>query len=205
MAHRPPRPASPALGLALVLLVLGGLTGCGNGDGDSTNTSGTADTAEPSVTAGPSDTADTAGSGGSGGSTNDQASGSGCTPGTETGLPDGRWFGFVETAGDGRVEFDLACWFEGDAAIAAAAEDGAESPPPNDYHIRNANTLVRTLDVVDGTMVTWYPEMGDPGSEQTAAFDEWATARLDRAGGQLGVWLQTSDGAVTAIEEQWVP
>ena len=48
------------------------------------------------------------------------------------------------------VTFDLVQWFSGDAATKAAAEDGEESPPPNDYYIRNVNPRLRTLPVATG-------------------------------------------------------
>ena len=80
--------------------------------------------------------------------TNERASGSGCTPPDDGGLPDGRWFGFAdEGAGAEELSFDLACWFTGTAAAAAASEDGEESPPPNDFHIRNASDRRRALTV----------------------------------------------------------
>ena len=62
--------------------------------------------------------------------------GSGCTPGDGDVLPDGRWFGFPSAREADSFSFDLACWFTGDDAAAAATEDGAESPPPNDGSIR---------------------------------------------------------------------
>lgn len=128
--------------------------------------------------------------------------GSGCTPGSE-GLPDGRWFGDVEEARSGEISFDLACWFTGDEATAAAAEDGEESPPPNDYYVRNENPAVRDLTVADGTTVTYYPS-GDPTDTQELSYDDWRTGREARAY-QLGVWIEVSGGSVTSIEEQWVP
>lgn len=194
MADRRSRAASPIVGLVLALVMLAGMAGCGNVDEDTTDTSDTA-----------SDGTTTESDAGSSGSTNELADGSGCTPGTETGLPDGRWYGLIEAIDDNRVDFDLACWFTGAAAEAAATEDGAESPPPNDYYVRNVNPLVRTLEVADGTMVVWYPDIGNPDSAETVSFDEWATVRNDRPGGPLAVWIETTGGAITAIEEQWVP
>ena len=52
------------------------------------------------------------------------------------------------------VTFDLVQWFQGDAAARAAAEDGEESPPPNDYYIRNVNPRLRTLPVAADARLT---------------------------------------------------
>ncbi len=198
--------------LVVVLTLASALAGCGDDDGET-------GTVEPSATDQPDGTTDQSG-GDPGGSTdietptddgpssglttNELASASGCTPGTETGLPDGRWFGYADVTDDGRVDFDLACWFTDTVAAVAAAEDGEESPPPNGYYIRNVNPLKRTLEVGGGTMVIWYPDLGDPASEATVTFDEWVTGLGGRSG-ELGVWIETAGGQITAIEEQWVP
>lgn len=133
----------------------------------------------------------------------DTASGSGCTPGTDT-LPDGIWYGLVTVAGERALDFDLACWFDGDAAIAAAAEDGEESPPPNDYYTRNASHRIRSVPVPSDIPVKWYPMIGDPTSETTVTYAEWRTVRDGREL-QLAVWLEVDGGTVVSIHEQWVP
>lgn len=134
----------------------------------------------------------------------DGPSGSGCTPGDGASLPEGEWFGFVEATSATGIEFDLACWFTGQAAIEASAEDGEESPPPNDYYIRNENTLTRSLPVSPEVPVVWYPEGGDPTSESMVDFETWAEAVVGR-GFMFGVWLDVIDGEVHEIREQWVP
>jgi hypothetical protein len=130
-------------------------------------------------------------------------SGSGCTPGDATTLPEGEWFGLVVSASASGIEFDLACMFSGEAAAIAAAEDGEESPPPNDYYVRNDNPLVRFLPVSPAVEVTWYPT-GDPTSEVTVTFPEWDDGVTTR-GLFFGVWLDVIDGEVLRIREQWVP
>lgn len=134
--------------------------------------------------------------------TND-AEGSGCTPG-QGALPDGEWFGIVATTDDSELEFDLACWFTGDAAVRAAAEDGEESPPPNDYYVRNANETLRSVPVADVAEVIWYPEVGDPTSETTVSYSDWISQRVRREF-DLGVWLEVENGTIVKIREQWVP
>jgi hypothetical protein len=134
--------------------------------------------------------------------TPDGPSGSGCTPGDAVSLPEGEWYGVVVSASPSGIEFDLACWFTGEAAIAAAAEDGAEDPP-NDYYVRNDNPQIRSLPVGAEAEVTWYPT-GDPASEATVTFEEWVAGTISR-GLLFGLWLDVIDGEVFRIREQWVP
>ncbi len=136
--------------------------------------------------------------------TNERASGSGCTPSTGDTLPDGRWFGFITEPETGQVVFDLACWFTGTAAVAAAAEDGEESPPPNDFHIRNASDRLRTVVVGPSTQVVWLPNPGDPASAETVTYPDWLAQQPGRDY-KPGVWLDVGNGQITAIEEQYVP
>lgn len=132
----------------------------------------------------------------------DEAEGSGCTPGPGE-LGNGDWFGNVTATTDTTVEFDLACWFTGDAAARAAAEDGEESPPPNDYYVRNVNETLRTLEVSSGAQVIWYPQ-GGPTGESTTSYPDWIQG-VEERGFMFGVWLEVEDGTVVSIHEQWVP
>ena len=136
--------------------------------------------------------------------TNSLADGSGCTPGTTIGLPDGEWFGYIQSASTGSVGFDLACWFTGEPAAQAAAEDGEESPPPNDYYVRNVNTTVRSLTVGADAGVTWLPNPGDPSTEEMVPFADWLAGRAGRSF-QPGVWLTIESGSVGYIREQFTP
>jgi hypothetical protein len=106
------------------------------------------------------------------------------------------------TASPSGIEFDLACWFTGEPAVEAAAEDGAE-PPPNDYYVRNANPPIRSLPVSPETEVVWYPTE-DPASEVIVTFSDWVDGVTSR-GTFFGVWLDVIDGEVFRIREQWVP
>jgi hypothetical protein len=129
--------------------------------------------------------------------------GSGCTPGTLV-LGDGRWFGYVDSADAAAIEFDLACWFSGDGAILAAAEDGEESPPPNDYYIRNFNPQLRTISVGSMADVFWLPNTGDPSAQTTVPYADWLVGRAARSY-QPGVWITIAGGEAVFIEEQYVP
>jgi hypothetical protein len=132
---------------------------------------------------------------------NDPASGSGCTPGGGD-PPDGEWFGYATDRDPNSVEFDLACWFTGDAAAQAAAEDGEESPPPNDYYIRNFNELTRQIPVGAEVEIVFFPD-GDPNNQPSVPFGDWGDM-VEQRGYELGVWLIVEDGEVSTITEQWV-
>lgn len=134
---------------------------------------------------------------------NTLAEGSGCTPGTDE-LGSGIWFGYVDSANETTIEFDLACWFTGDAAAQAAAEDGEESPPPNDYYVRNVNPQLRTITMASTAEVSWMPNPGDPSTQTVVPYADWLTGRETR-GYQPGVWVTIEGGEATFIEEQYVP
>ncbi len=119
-------------------------------------------------------------------------------------LPDGRWFGFPSSVEFDSFSFDLACWFSGDEAILAADADGAESPPPNDYHIRNDNDTRRLVVPAEEVEVTWLPEPGDPASTKTVDYPTW-TAGWSARSFQPGAWIEIEGGLVVAIEEQYQP
>lgn len=133
----------------------------------------------------------------------EMALGSGCVPGANQ-LPDGIWFGYLTEVSETMIEFDLACWFSGAPAAEAAAQDGEESPPPNDYYVRNSTELDRSLEMGAGAEVVWLPDVGDPATVTRIEYSAWLVEREAREF-QPGVWITTSDGAVTLIEEQYVP
>ncbi len=177
---------------------------CGDSEAGSPTTTTAVTSTTPSSSTTPSTpTSETTVSTQSSVSTNDLADGSGCTPPSATELPDGRWYGLIAEAGDAQLDFDLACFFTGDAAATAAAEDGGESPPPNDYYVRNANDQLRTLGVQADAPVRWYPDGGGPTDARTT-YDQWLPDRGDQQFG-FAVWLTIVDGAIVEIEEQWVP
>jgi hypothetical protein len=150
----------------------------------------------PTTTAAPATTTTT--------DTNALASGSGCTPGSDD-LPDGEWFGYVIGADGDTIDFDLACWFSGDAADLAAAEDGEESPAPNGYYIRNVNPQVRTVEVSPTVEVLAMANIGDPATEGPMAFDDWVALRVADAEVPMDVWIVIEDDLVVSITEQYRP
>ena len=115
------------------------------------------------------------------------------------------WFGYVDSTATASLEFDLACWFGGDGAILAAAEDGEESPPPNDYYIRNVNPQLRTIPVASDATVSWLPSSGDPSTQTTVPYADWLVGRAARTDYQPGIWVTITGGEATFIEEQYQP
>jgi hypothetical protein len=149
----------------------------GTGAGSSTTASSTAAT-EPSTTLG--DSEDTG----------------------KSELADGRHFGYWETFEIGDTvafgEFDLAYFLSGTEAEKAAADHGDDFS--NDYYVVNDNPKLRTL-IVDGhadvIVVDWDHCCGSKPS--TVA--DLAVERRKES----GFWVTIEDGAVTKIEEQYVP
>jgi hypothetical protein len=133
---------------------------CGDGDdevtGDSTGraaagtTTTTTTTEAPTTTTSPSTTASsmtTEPSGLAAGPnyvTTSGPSGSGCTPGDRTTLPDGWWAGEITSVRASGVDLDLVCFFAGAAGEQAATEDGQEFT--NDYYVRNNNARTFRVD-----------------------------------------------------------
>ncbi len=129
---------------------------------------------------------------------------SACTPGPGP-LPDGLYFGFMGSASADAFEFDLACWFSGDPAIAAATADGEESPPPNDYYIRNTNETLRREPVASGSIpVAWIPDFGTAATTDIT-YSQWLSNRDFGQTYTPPVWITVTNGAVVDIVEQWLP
>jgi hypothetical protein len=135
-------------------------------------------------------------------------------------LEDGTYLGFIDhvfiegmTEGP-ELHFDLGVWFGGEDAIRYSAEDGAESPPPNDYYIRNLDPTVLVLEVDPEVRVTsvWYhyPETNELTSEPIT-FEELVEALTGEVDDTIIAmrfspwWITIEDGLVTMIEEQYIP
>jgi hypothetical protein len=175
----------PRLGTALLVLLIAAVSAC--------------DGAEPS------DGAD--------GATTTTAAPDSAAAGTTTGEPaelaDGRhpvYLKTVEPNGQ-TVSFDLIQFFTGDAATKAAAEDGEESPPPNDYYIRNVNDRLRTLPVADDAPITVNvlaaPTSGDATENVSVTLAELAGYFPNS--GTAPFWLTVAQGRVTRIAQQYLP
>jgi hypothetical protein len=160
--------------------------------------------------------------GGCGGS--DQADGAGgtsastATPGATAGAPatsepvvlaDGRHPVYTKTVDPDQqtITFDLIQFFTGEAATKAAAEDGEESPPPNDYYIRNVNSRLRTLPVRSDAPIT--VNVLAAGSTGSATKDVAVTlaelASYFPNSGTAPFWITVDQGQVTKAAQQFLP
>ena len=176
------------------------LSACAVQGGEATTTTDATTTTTAPTSSTSSTTSTTVGPG----DIDDLASGSGCKPGSEDSLPDGEWYGYIADLDAAEIEFDLACWFTGDAAVAAASEDGAESPPPNDYYVRNVNETLRRLAVAGAATVEYLANGGDPNSVATTSYAGWHV-EWEIDGFSPGYWLTVENGEVTEVVQQYVP
>lgn len=123
-------------------------------------------------------------------------------------LEDGRHLVLIKTVDPGRrtVTFDLLQWFEGEAAAKAAAEDGEESPPPNDYYVRNVNPRLRTLPITpDARLTLTRVTLSPGGSGSGSANVEVDLATLAAKGPDHLFWATVQGGRIVTLEEQYVP
>jgi hypothetical protein len=173
------------LGVALVILLMGAAVG-GCGSGEPGGAEGT-----PATTAAPPSTAATA------------------TTSEPVVLADGRHPVYLKTVDPDRptITFDLIQFFTGEAATKAAAEDGEESPPPNDYYIRNVNSRLRTLPVRPDAPITVNvlaaPSTGSSTKDVSVTIDELATYFPNS--GTAPFWITVAQGQVTKIAQQFLP
>jgi hypothetical protein len=124
-------------------------------------------------------------------------------------LGDGRHPVYLKTVDpDGReITFDLIQFFTGDAATRAAATDGEESPPPNDYYIRNVNSRLRTLPVRDGAPIT----VNVLAAQETGSSTKDVPVSLDKLAsyfpnsGTPPFWITVTQGQVARMEQQYLP
>ena len=118
-------------------------------------------------------------------------------------LADGRHPVYLKTVDPGRptITFDLIQFFTGEAAAKAAAEDGEESPPPNDYYVRNVNPKLRTLPVRADATITANQVAGS-NQDVLVSLAKLATFTQDRS---PVFWITVEQGQVTKIAQQFQP
>lgn len=128
--------------------------------------------------------------------------GSGCVVGADV-LPAGVWFGFAEAVSGGVITFDLACFFTGDAAVAAATADGEEA---FDFYVRNQNPKVYSVPI-SPTAQVYYVDMITGPEPTPIAVSSWPTADSFTTcpGEYCPVWLYVNGGVATGIVEQYLP
>ena len=182
-----PRRRLAATVLALAAVLTAGLTACGSdaqSGGAAQPTPSTTTPAQPATT-------DTASTG---------------QPAEAAQLENGRHpvvLEGVEVAGR-TVTVDLVQWFTGDAAAKAAAEDGQESPPPNDYYIRNVNPRLRILPLASDARLTLTRQTLGQGGNATEGV-EVDLAELAANGRKHLFWATVQGGQILRLEEQYVP
>jgi hypothetical protein len=124
-------------------------------------------------------------------------------------LSDGRHPVLITTVDPDRptITVDLIQFYQGEAATREAAKDHQESPPPNDYYIRNTNPRLRTLPVTrDAAITTNTLTAGYTGSAtKTIAvpLDRLRIVLLGRNSPPF--WITVQHGKVTRIAEQYLP
>jgi hypothetical protein len=124
-------------------------------------------------------------------------------------LADGRHPVYIKTVDPDQqtITFDLIQFLTGEAATKAAAEDGEESPPPNDYYIRNVNSRLRTLPVRSDAPITVNvlaaQSTGSSTKDVAVTLTELATYFPNS--GTAPFWLTVDQGQVTKAAQQFLP
>jgi hypothetical protein len=206
-AHEAPRSTSRrniliVAVIALVLVALGGgyLLASGGDDEDAASPSPTVSRSpEPSPSEEPTPTS----------TESPTASASASDPADPNILDNGRHFVFMNGARSGaapRLTFDLAEFYQDQAAIDVAAQHGDDAP--NGYYIVNDNPRLRTMPVSDDVVVRYIPD-GACCDLQLGEFDAFAaavngTAQTDYFA-QAPWWITVRDGQVVKIEQQYLP
>jgi len=175
----------PSIAALLILLMTAALSGCGGSE----QPSGAAGT--PATTVAPTST----------------------TGGPATSEPvvlaDGRHPVYLKSVDPDQqtITFDLIQFFTGDAAAKAAAEDNQESPPPNDYYIRNVNPRLRTLPVRADAPIT----VNVLAAQATGSATKDISVTLAKLAtyfpnsGTPPFWITVEQGQVAEIAQQYLP
>ena len=125
-------------------------------------------------------------------------------------LADGRHPVRITTVDPDRstITFDLIQFYWGKDAIQEAAKDHQESPPPNDYYIRNINPRLRTLPVTrDAAITTNTLTAGYTGSvTKNIRLPLWRLAIVMQAThNSPPFWITVQHGQVVRMAEQYLP
>lgn len=139
-------------------------------------------------------------------------SGSGCTPPDGADLPAGWWAGRISNVTGNSFDFDVVCWFVGQAAIKAGGEDDA-GPVEDDYYVRNSDPKrYRETFALASTPATC---VGDDNRPFTCTVGDvlalYATAQVSgTVGGRQvtafpTVWLHVTDREPDFLYMQFTP
>lgn len=189
-----PAPVPAAVAVALVTSLA--LAGCGGASGNPA----------PPTTAAATDTAPSGDDGG-GGATDTTAAGPSSS--ARVVLADGRHPAFVKSVdlASRTVVIDVVQFFTGAEAAKAASEDGAESPPPNDYYIRNVNQRLRTLPVLPAARITVNILASDETGDATKDLQVDIVKLASYFPTDISplFWVTVRNDQVTTLAEQFLP
>jgi len=124
-------------------------------------------------------------------------------------LADGRHPAFLKSVdlASRTIVIDVVQFFTGAEAAKAASEDGQESPPPNDYYIRNSNPRLRTLPVQPTARIT----VNILASDETGDATKNLSVDLVKLSSYFPTeisplfWVTVRNDRVSALEEQYLP
>jgi hypothetical protein len=128
---------------------------------------------------------------------------------------DGRFFGFVRSADGEAVVFDEAEFLTGEDAARAAEDAGEESPPPNDFFIRNSRDETQSIPLSADPDVRIQGDVLQAGiGLEPVTLAQWLlllegdTSVIDfdwYGAGALPYWITIESGRIVAIEEVYLP
>jgi len=99
------------------------------------------------------------------------------------------------------VTFDLIQFYQDNQATIEAAKDHQESPPPNDYYVRNVNPKLRTLSVQADATIT-ANQIAGSNQNLPVSLDRLATLTHEHS---PVFWITVRHDQIVKIGEQWVP
>lgn len=105
------------------------------------------------------------------------------------------------------IVIDVVEFFTGAEAAKAASEDGQESPPPNDYYIRNVNKRLRRLPVVPTARIT----VNVLGSDETGDATKDLPVDLVKLASYFPTeisplfWVTVRNDQIDTLAEQFLP
>jgi hypothetical protein len=197
MRYRFVRGPDPAVA-AVVLLASLALAGCGQARSDRPAAPATAAEAEGG--------SGTDGGTGAGGAT------TGAPPATNSGqvvLADGRHPAFLKDVdlASRTIVIDVVQFFTGTEAAKAASQDGQESPPPDDYYIRNTSKRLRSLPVLPTARITVNVLAGDETGDATKdlPIDLAKLASYFPSDISPLFWVTVRGDQIAALQEQFLP
>jgi hypothetical protein len=188
-------PAPVPAAVALALLTSLALSGCGADKSDN---------GAPASTAAAADTTRDDGAG----TTGTTAASTASRPAGVV-LADGRHPAFLKSVdlASRTIVIDVVQFFTGAEAARAASEDGQESPPPNDYYIRNTNQRLRTLPVPPSARISVNilanDETGDATKDLSVDFPKLASYFPTEVSPLF--WVTVRDDQVNTLQEQYLP